>query len=248
MIFSFSRLNLFESCPFRWYLTYIEKRETEMSLPLALGRAVHKAIEQKMKGDTDKDALLKGWKDVEYYDFNLTEYEELYRRANVVQGEANSPSVEVEKHFTLYLDGEGSPRVQGYIDVVRHIFGTVSFDDWKTNHQMYEPMDTMQLPLYAWALSQIYNVDQVTGTLFFLRFYKNNRKTFVFSKKEMEQARQWALKVAEEILAAKNDVENGHRRFEDCFPAKANSSCTNCPFATECIERYPKNIKGVFIT
>lgn len=248
-IFSYSRLKVFETCPFQWYLKYVEKLKEEEALPLMLGKAVHKAIEEKMLGKDDKQALLEGWKEVEFYPIDLIEYQALVRRANVDQGEANRDNVEVELHFVLPLDGEGSPRIQGYIDTFRRIFGTLNFTDWKTNRVMYEPMDNMQIALYAWALATIHNVSEVTGTLFFLRFFKDNAKTKTFTIEEMEQARQWALKHANAVLMSLQDYFVVHKPFEQCFPAKANPGCAHCPFADVCVTEYPKIIEseGVFV-
>jgi hypothetical protein len=245
-VFSFSRLKLFEGCPYRWFLKYVEKIEESEALPLMLGKAVHKAIEEKMLGKSDKEALLEGWKEVTYYPLDLIEYESLYRRANVVKGDALRPNVEVEKHFTLPLDGEGSPRIQGFIDVIRQIFGSYSFTDWKTNRMMYDPMENMQLALYAWALSKIYGVSEISGTLFFLRFFKDNAKTMTFKKEEMEEARLWALEVSNHINSAMNDYYVANADFDGCFPAKANPGCANCPYADICMLNYPKISEGVF--
>lgn len=247
--FSFSRLKLFESCPFRWYLKYVEKLEEGETLPLMLGKAVHKAIEEKLLGKSDKEALLEGWKEVDFYPFDLVEYETLFRRANVTRGDALRSTVEVEKHFLLPLDGEGSPKIQGYIDLIQQIFGTYSFTDWKTNRLIYDPMDNMQLALYAWALSHIYNVSEITGTLFFLRFFKANAKSKIFKKAEMEQARVWALQLANEIQMRLEQHFVQKKFLADCFPAQGNPGCANCPFADRCLSLYPNIIKseGVFV-
>lgn len=247
-IFSYSRLKLYESCPFRWYLKYVENQIESDSMPLMLGKAVHKAIEEKLLGKADKEALLEGWKEVNYYPIDLDEYGALFQRATVVRGEALRPNVEVEKHFTLPLDGEGSPKLQGYIDLVQQIFGTYSFTDWKSNRLKYEPTDNMQLALYAWALSIIYNVSEVSGTLFFLRFFKDNAKSKMYTKADMEEARLWALSLATDIQRNLEDLFVAHHPLEDCFPAKANPGCSNCPFADQCLFLYP-NIsisEGVF--
>lgn len=245
MIFSYSRLALFNDCRYRWFLKYIEKIEEDNdTTPLMLGKAVHKAIEEKMLGKSDKLALIEGWREVDYFDLNLDEYQSLFHNSHVEMGEGNSPNVSVEYHFELPLDGEGSPKVQGYIDVIKHIFGTYSITDWKTNRVMYEPMDNMQLALYAWALSKIHNVPSVTGTLFFLRFFKNNRKTVTFNAEDMEKARTWALNLAHEALTAIANYEKGTVPFEECFPATPNHGCAYCPFAVNCTINYPKTEKG----
>lgn len=249
-VFSYSRLKLFEECPLKWFFKYVLKIEEENVLPLDLGKAVHKAIEMKMIGYDDKQALLEGWQEVDFYPLNLQEYEALYKRANVSKGDANRDNVHTELHFKLPLaEEEGSPIIQGFIDEHREIFGTYQFTDWKTNRVMYEAMDNMQLALYAWAISKIYNVSQVRGTLFFLRFFKGNIKSHTFEQSDMEQARNWAFANAELIREKLNDHFIVQKPLEDCFPAKANPNCSHCPFADMCVQMYPKikESEGVFI-
>lgn len=249
MIFSFSRLSLFDACKFKWFLRYVLKVAEKDVLPLALGKAVHRAIELKMFGSDDKEALLGGWREAEFYPFDLKEYQQLYNRAPVLKGEANQEGVEVEKHFVLPLDGKDSPRVQGFIDEIRRPFGELEFKDWKTNRVMYEPTDTMQLALYAWALSQMYDdVEEISGTLFFLRFRKNNVKRFVFNRKHMERARLWALYTAKSIEASLDAVKADPDAVSDYFPATPCKECSTCSFAAICTEKYPKIEKERFIS
>lgn len=246
-VFSYSRLKLFEDCPYRWFLKYVERIEQDDVLPLMLGKAVHAAIESKMNGLSDKDALLNGWEEVDYFDFDLHEYERLFQNANVQRGEALNDNVEVERHFTIHLDGDDSPRLQGYIDVIRTLFGAYEIIDWKTNRVIYEPMDNMQLALYAWAISKTHNVTDVTGTLFFLRFYREKRKSKLFRSEEMESARKWALDIANAVTQGLDDYFNHDKPMGDCFPAKAHSGCATCPFADRCLNENPKISEGVFV-
>ena len=60
MIFSFSRLSLYETCPYRFYKKYIQGYKEPSSYPLALGKGVHKAIEDKIKGFSHSEAVLNG--------------------------------------------------------------------------------------------------------------------------------------------------------------------------------------------
>ncbi|MFY0520540.1 RecB family exonuclease [Lysinibacillus sp. UGB7] len=236
--FSFSRLTLYEDCPFAYFLRYVEEIETVDSLPLAFGKATHRAIEEKMKGAGDKEALITGWKEVDYYPFDLEEYEKVYRRADVERGEAINSNVQTEIHFKLQLeDNQNSPYVQGFVDVHSIIYGNHSFIDWKTNRVMYDPLETMQLPLYSWAIGKIYNVTSVRGTLYFLRFYRNNQKTALFDQKDMEKARIWALGLANQTLESLENFRCG-QSLEEAFPARANMRCANCPFAYICVDKY----------
>lgn len=237
--FSFSRLSIIEECLYLYYLKYVEQVPVDdETLPLALGKAVHKAIEEKLKGADDKQALLSGWKEVEYYPFDLVEYETLFRNSNVKKGEALNGDVQTEIHFKLPLDEKSdSPYIQGYIDYLRNVFNMYDFQDWKTNRIMYEPTDTFQLPLYAWSISKLYNVESVSGALYFLRFYRDRRKSKVFMKDDMENARQWALSLANKALNSLKSFKMG-KPLEEAFPPTLNKRCMYCPFAYICLSTY----------
>lgn len=238
--FSYSRLTLYEDCPFAFFVRYVAEIKTKDSLPLAFGKAIHKAIEEKIRGAEDKDALVSGWEIVDFYPFDLDEYEKIYRNAKVERGAARDSNVHTEIHFKLQLENKSnSPYVQGFIDVHSNIYGNHSFIDWKTNRVMYNPFDTMQLPLYAWAIGEIYNVSNVRGTLYFLRFYKENQKSALFSKEDMENARIWALILANKTLKSLENYLHG-QAFEDAFPTRPNMRCANCPYADICVKKYEK--------
>lgn len=234
MTYSFSRLSLYAECPYRFYLRYVVQREEPVTEPLVLGKAVHKAIELILKGDSLDDALLEADMEAELI-LNSSELKNLVEKAPIRQGEGLEKGVEIEKYFKLPLSkSDDAPMLQGYIDVVRNIFGTYEFIDWKTNRVKYNPLKTMQLPLYAWALSQIYKTKEVTGTLFFLRYFKNAQERMSFGETDMEKARAWAEQTANEIENKLFLLDIGEPA-EDLFQFKPNSHCQHCSFAAECL-------------
>lgn len=234
MVYSFSRLTRYEECPFRFYLVYVEGRVEVVTLPLALGKAVHKAIELILKGHDIEDALIDAAMESEMIlDFN--ELKTLVEKAPILKGEGLREGVEVEKYFKLPLSNDpNAPQIQGYIDIVREIFGTIEFLDWKTNRIKYKPADTKQLSLYAWALSKIYKSKDIVGDLFFLRYFKKAKERQSFSETDMENAREWAEKTAMEIENNLIFLELGEP-VEELFPFRPNSNCKHCSFAAECL-------------
>lgn len=238
MIYSFSRLSLYERCPYAFYLRYIEKREESYNEPLALGSAVHKAIQEILGGLSESDALLSGWTEIDFFPINPEEYKKLVNKAPVTQGYGLESNVSVEEHFKVPLsDDSNAPVIQGYIDLIEKPFGTILFTDWKTNRIMYEPMDTMQLPLYAWALQQTYGIDSITGQFHFLRFNIKNKKTKTFTQNEMETARSWAEDLAIDIEKKLDRLdENNTDINERLFPSTPSAHCRFCSFARECFQ------------
>jgi len=224
-IFSFSRLSLYEKCPYRFYLKYVLDRPEPVTKPLALGKAVHKAIELLMQGADEEEAVIAALIECNFHpQVTRDEVVSLMRSAPVLEGKA-------EAHFELPLAPASELKLQGYIDLLQ----TGGFFDWKTSRRVYGPMDTMQLPLYAWAAMEMENLDLVRGTLYFLRF--RQPMSHLFTKTEAEAARVWAYHLAREI-AEKVDIYGTFSDMADTlFPARSGSHCRYCPFAAECLER-----------
>jgi CRISPR/Cas system-associated exonuclease Cas4 (RecB family) len=243
--FSFSRLSLIENCLYAYFLKYVEQISVDDEKDyLMLGKAVHKAIEEKLKGLDDKQALIAGWKEVDYHPFNLEEYEWLFRQSKVIRGEALGEYAQTEIHFKIPLtDKPFTPYLQGYIDYLRVVYGSYDFTDWKTNRKMYEPSETYQLALYAVAVNVLYGVTRVTGTLHFLRFYKSARKTHTFTEIDMIKAKTWASDLAFDTLQRLSDLKDGLKTVEEAFPPKLNDKCSYCPFAHICVSKYPNAVK-----
>lgn len=140
---------------------------------------------------------------------------------------------ETEVHFELSLASSPSaPKIQGYIDLLAENENGVWFIDWKTNWRTYDIFDTMQLPLYAWAVGQMMGMDVVAGSLYFLRF--RQKYTHIFTEEEMENARNWAYRIAKEIEDRLFLLELKPEKWNQLFPAKPSSLCHHCPFVVEC--------------
>lgn len=231
--FSFSRLKLFEECPFRFFKKYVEGYEEPVTLPLALGKATHRGIQDKINGIPHEEAVINGYIEAEFFP-GLT-YEEI----SVLVNNAKLPvePVHTEMYFELPLIpfDEHSPKINGYIDVISTKGDFII--DWKTNRKMYHVLDTYQVGLYAWAAHCLYGVQNVVGTLYFLRFKKQS--THVFTFQDMENARIWALNLAEAIRAKIDLYEAMPNDVEFIFPAKPSANCKNCPFVMECYRRFP---------
>ena len=224
-VFSFSRLSLYELCPFRFYQKYVLNLPEPVTKALALGKAVHKAIELRLHGMPEDEAVVTGWIETDCHpEVNRDEIAELVRNAPILKGEA-------EVHFELPLAYGTDLKLQGYIDLVAED----GFYDFKTNWRTYGPKDTMQLPLYAWAYMQLRGVREVTGTLYFLRYKTPMSHRFTYI--EAEDARRWAYKLANEIDTKVSCVELFPDMVRSQFPAQPGSHCKHCPFAMECYAR-----------
>ncbi|MFC3041584.1 RecB family exonuclease [Virgibacillus xinjiangensis] len=227
MIFSFSRLNLYRQCPYRFYNKYILGKEEPVTKPLALGKAVHQSIDDIINGFSHEEAVMNGYAAAGFH-------EELMHQeiSNLVERAPVRPNMgKTEVYFKLPLsERHNAPEIQGYIDLVSPD-GAIT--DWKTNRSIYGVKDNKQLALYAWAISQEIDIDRVEGILYFLRFRKEKGK--IFSKEEMEEARRWALDTADEINERLELLEIMPKGTDRLFPTKPSRQCGHCPFAGHCI-------------
>ncbi len=226
MIFSYSRLSLYEECPYRFKKVYVDGEREAESLPLALGKAVHKAIEMRLKGFPEDAALARGFIEANFKrELNFNEVQKLMRRVPYEKYIGNLEAVE----FSFQLPLTSTVAFRGVIDLV-----TTNGDiiDWKTNRKMYDVQDTKQLALYAWAVSEFYRLEKVRGTLSFLRF--NKESSTVFTESDMQAARMWAIGLASEITWALEQLEKQPKLEHVLFPARPSSRCKTCPFSIEC--------------
>lgn len=233
--FSFSRLSLFETCPYRFYKKYVEGYDEPVTYPLALGKGVHKAIEDKMNGLSHEDSVLNGIVEAEFHP-EVTKQELSYLTRNAP---IHNIIGETEVYFKLPLSDENNaPMIQGYIDVVNRNF----IVDWKTNRVMYDVRDTHQIGLYAWAMNKLRGIQEVYGRLYFLRFKRESN--FRYTSTEMETSRMWAYRLATNIQGKLNLAKVMPELKNELFPATTSSFCSHCPFAVECFRKFSPFAKG----
>lgn len=227
--FSFSRLSLYETCPYRFYKKYVEGYKEPLTLPLALGKGTHKGIEVKINGANHSEAVLEGYIEAEFHpDINVGELSKL-----ILNAPLHRVNGETEIHFVLPLSDEAdSPKIQGFIDLIDEN----AIYDWKTNRVIYNIRDNFQIALYAWAISKIRGFHKIYGTLFFLRFRRESK--FQFTEFEMEEARKWAYGLARQIQGKLALVQAIPDLKDELFPATPSSYCSHCPFAISCFRKF----------
>lgn len=225
MLFSYSRLQLYETCKLRFYYKYILKLPDRVTAPLALGKAVHRSIESIIKGTGFQEAIIEGYAVCDFHTgVSFKEISNLVKNAPVFKNMG-----ETEVYFCFPLsDTPNSPQLQGYIDLVQD----GKFVDWKSNWRTYGVLENHQLGLYAWALSKIQQKEWIEGSLYFLR-YKQEKKYF-FSLLEMEQARAWAMHLAEETHFKLQLLDIMPEKRKEIFPFSPSYACSHCPFVLDC--------------
>ena len=231
MIFSFSRLGLYETCPYRFYKKYIQGYEEPTTYPLALGKGVHKAIEDKINGVSHSEAVLNGMIEADFHpEVTMEELSGLVSHAPIQENMGKA-----EIHFQLSLsDEESAPIIQGFIDLVSSDGSRIV--DWKTNRVRYDVRDNHQVGLYAWAIGQLRGRLTVEGNLFFLRFKRESKH--VFNQVDMDRSRQWALGVASEINSKRELLVMLPEEAKGLFPSTPSVYCRHCPFVIGCYRKF----------
>lgn len=181
-ILSYSRIDCFKQCAYKYKLKYIEKNYTETtSLALQLGTLSHyifelkytpnqtMSLEEIWQGFLDgfEEDGIKGWNElVEEYGFEVYEVDEktgnsVEERVEIMKDKFFNEAIEeewevigLEKDFLITFNNKA--KIKGFIDRVdRHkVTGEIRVIDYKTNKKLY---DSKQLPsslqFYIYALA-----------------------------------------------------------------------------------------------
>ena len=234
--FSFSRLNLFETCARRFYYKYILQWCDPVGLPAIFGQTVHKAIELMVTHGYSLDgAVLQAW----VHEAEMSESiprEEIEKHAKVAQIAMRTVirNINAETHFVMELAED--VKLQGYIDLHgTQRDGYEAVVDWKTGRNQFDVLSNWQIPLYAAYVMKNTGCDAVMGMLVFTRF--NSVKREIITKDIAEQAIEWAVNTAKTIqsrieyatIMSKKEIV----RF--AFPSSPCGECSHCPWARECL-------------
>jgi CRISPR/Cas system-associated exonuclease Cas4 (RecB family) len=232
MTYSFSRLKKYFECPASFQYKYLFDMPEVITEPLVLGKTVHAAIQAYLNG-TDMalaidSAMLEAELPIERH-----EVEKLSNHPDVISTIGGG---HIEDHFTVPLDEYGTIQFQGFIDWWNtKSDGSIHLVDWKTNRIKYSPQENHQLGLYAWYLSQVTSAKEINAELAFLRYQSAERHTYTIQ--EMEESRQWALNMAEEIEDKVAEWNLMSEMPEDSlFPAMPGKCCQYCGYASLCIQ------------
>lgn len=230
-VYSYSRLECINSCPFEAYLTYIKgwRNKQEQNVYSSLGGKIHDTLEDIMNGKATTDDLLPAMNsELETLDMLGIEFPKGRDGSDSIrQGWVDDmthfcktyrpPKGQFEtEQFFLYKTPGGN-YMQGYIDLLRHnIDGSVDIYDYKTS-TMYKGADLAahgkQLLLYALAKEQEgYAVRRIAW--FFLKYCdvkyvgkktsKSKEKTEIKKTIERKKLVKELLPVIEEKLREMN--------------------------------------------
>ena len=220
MVWSFSRINSFNVCPYEWYLQYIEGLQGENNFYAEFGTYCHKILEKYEKGELGIFDLADYF--VDHFDeeiksnvSNPEKYIELGKSyfENIDLDLGNYEVLGIEKKCDFELEGR---KFTGFIDLLLKDkeTGEIVLIDHKSSKYPLgkrggvlkseaEKFDQYKKQLYIYC-TQVYNEYGVFPTKIGWNYFKDQKWLVLdFVKEEYDEAIKWALKTIVEI----NDTE-----------------------------------------
>lgn len=244
MTWSYSRIDSFNTCRYKWFLHYIDDPEGKNAQPMfyaSYGSFMHKIIEDYYKGKIKKENLVtefllnyqdevQGKRPMEKIAQNYINYGIEYL-TNFKEFPYEMVDVEKEVHFTL-----NGNKFIGFIDFVGMKDGDIYIVDNKSRElkprskrnpptKKDEELDEMlkQLYLYSQAVYEIYG--KYPKALCFNCFRNQVFIEEPFIMEEFEKAVKWATESIEEI-----------KNTDDFYPNVEYFFCHNlCEYYPECV-------------
>lgn len=243
---SHSRIELFNDCPYKFKLKYIDELETikdqQASNPLFLGDGIHKGIEKGL------DEGIKAYFD-NYYVIEDKHIEEIMKYEILV------PKVkgllpdgqfeyEIDKSVNInIMDKTYTFKFKGYVDFMTHNDNFVDIYDFKYSNNIDKYLESAQLHLYKYFLEK--------------QGFKVNKMYFIFipksfaKKREKETIYEFRKRMIEEldikeiqIIEVKYDYQKVIKYFIDVLKMnstddyrKTGNYCDWCEYKQYCKER-----------
>ncbi|QNB45430.1 hypothetical protein BR63_03315 [Thermanaerosceptrum fracticalcis] len=241
--FSFSRLNLYQTCPRRFYYKYVLELDDPPGEAAILGKTVHKAIELVLNGRSFDDAVLTACMEEAELMLDKQEIERMVQTAmNTLPMFPGKPTG-VEQYFLEKLTEQSElfpgmvipeTKIQGYIDLAYKNRTLPAILDWKTNRQPYPVNHTWQIPLYASIIMEQEKAEAVEGVLVFLRTGQIFKQ--IISKEMAKMAMGWAARLAGEINIKLYHLNTDRADPLASFNSQPSTACGHCPWSYLCLK------------
>lgn len=225
---SYSRIQLFESCQRQYFYKYIMGLPTPATPPMKTGRILHRSVEWVLKeGYEPSDAVR-----FSIYETGMPEGENFHSLLQMVQNALyllpGIPSNYESEVYVTLLTTLG--KIRGYIDLLieNPVVDSLQIWDLKTGWQETEASKSKQLVFYAWLISELRGTALPSKLIGKLVFPRINRMTeVIFTKEDIEQARNWFIRTVSLITAKSNEIGDWDLSHD-------KSHCDNCPFVGRC--------------
>lgn len=220
MVWSYSRLEAFEACPYRWFLHYILNFESDEKFYASFGSFIHHLLEQFYSGKKDRSEII-----LEF----ITEFQSMVggRRPNekILSGyiqngvdylETFEPlpfsAVDIEKKIRFSIPRDGKPDIQmvGIIDYLGEKDGELYIVDHKSRRirprsgrakptMKDKELDDLLRQLYVYSIGVEQNYGRLPNWLCFNCFRTGTLIIEPFRQEAFEEAKRWVVDTVEKI-------------------------------------------------
>lgn len=232
--YSSTKINLFSSCKYSWFLTYIQKVKVKTSTKyFEKGKFFHHVLEHypntpgkfkfKWATEVQQDAYITAIQEF----ISIPEVRDLLTKFALRREETCNLTEDYQ-----FTDKKDKALFTGYVDYIGQEHpGELIIADWKTSKK-YEP-NVFQLYLYAfWAFSIMTKIDKIK-----IGFCYVEDKSLEWMYFERDR----------DFETIKNTVINKIQEIEECGDFKKNPSkgCNFCPFFDTHCKPFAVSLPGV---
>ncbi len=227
---SFSSLNMFDSCPYSWYLQYVKKlRAPRYTLAMDTGTAFHKMAEL-FDGKSTLDELMVNPEFGSIQAEAVLEARRIFERWYSPEKMADILVINGERMHEKYFEypitvNEHEIKVIGYIDAIKSKGGEVEVVDYKTGSSLY----TKDLQLSIYAMPVFRDNAQLEKLRVTFDYVAEGAHGVLKSKTVVRKdAMETESVVKGKVSAILDSFEH------KSFAAKPGKSCRLCPFTDAC--------------
>ncbi len=234
---SYSRISTYLQCPYKYYLSYIVKLPTKPRPYFSFGSSIHTVLEwlhkprilpvnysiREIIAYYDENWINRGYSGID----EESRYKELGKSILISYWEkmegSFKPALEVEKNFSYPLQGFEGVTLTGIVDRIDlDESGDLILTDYKTGKWIpssVNGMDTLQLSIYAIAMSSLWDKKVAKVSNLYLREHKE--VAFIPTQEKITDAMT-------EIDRAVTGIRNKE------FDLKVNKFCNWCDYKNRC--------------
>lgn len=153
-----TQLQLWEDCPYLWYLRYVKKYKPPVTFPLKFGIAFHTGVEKMLEESWDTEVAYDNACSAFDYSYTFTYKGEesakwMKRAAKMLKMLQNRLSVFEQFEILEQEQTVALGRLRGRIDCIAKVDGEKMVIDWKTSNRPFSDSDlqeNLQLSAYCY--------------------------------------------------------------------------------------------------
>jgi putative RecB family exonuclease len=251
VVYSHSKLETYNQCPYKFKLKYVDKIKVDFkTIEAFLGSRVHEVLEklysdlrykklntlqelldyykQRWKDTWTEDIIIvkKEYSAEQYYEMGIDYIKNYYEKNKPFNSDH---TIDVEKHIKFKLDKEGIYIIEGYIDRLSYLSDGIYFvHDYKTSISMKtdeEAKNDYQLALYSIAVKELYQDCKEVKLVW--HFLAHNKEVIV--QKTDQELEELKSRIISKIKEIEGKISSGLD-----FATKRSALCDWCEYRQMC--------------